>query len=150
MNLEELEKKIKSLEGLEKQVQNLTDLEEIRKLHTNYTYWLCSKQFDDMLNCFTDDAVADIAGKKFEGKTAISGFFHNIVAKNSKPTDGHIVAQPVITIDGNKAKGHWLLFMTYAEPSMRYAQGRQEVDYVKVNGQWKIQTMKFILPWPTA
>lgn len=148
MTLEELEKKVKSLEALEKKVQVLDDIEAIKKLQNDYTYWLCNKQFEEMLNCYTDNPVADIAGKTLEGKAAISGFFYNIMAKNNKSTDGHIAAQPVIDVNGNKAKGYWLLFMTYAEPSMHYSQGRQEVDYVKVKGQWKIQTMKFIRPWP--
>jgi ketosteroid isomerase-like protein len=149
MTLEELEKKFIELEALEKQVQVLTDIEEIKKLHTNYTYWLCNKQFDEMLDCFVEDAVADIVGKIFQGKAAISAFFYNVLAKNN-PKDGHITAQPVITINGTKAHAVWLLFMTYSEPTMRYAQGRQEADYVKVKGQWKMQTMKFIMPWPKA
>jgi hypothetical protein len=43
MTLEELEKKVSRLETLEKQVQVLNDIEEIKKLHTSYTYWLCNK-----------------------------------------------------------------------------------------------------------
>jgi ketosteroid isomerase-like protein len=147
MNLEELAKKVEKLEALEKQVQILNDIEEIKQLHNNYTYWLCNKQFEEMLDCFVDDAVADIAGKIFQGKQAISGFFYSVLSKNN-PKDGHITSQPVIKVDGNKAHAVWLLFMTYSEPTLRYAQGRQEADYVKVNGKWKMQTMKFIMPWP--
>jgi ketosteroid isomerase-like protein len=135
---------------LEQKVQMLLDIEEIRQLHHNYTYWLCNKQFKEMLDCFVDDAVADISGNIFRGKAAISGFFTNVVGQHLKATDGHIAAQPVITVKGDTAHGAWLLFLTYAEPAMHYAQGRQEVDYVKVNGHWKIQFMKFIRPWPQA
>jgi ketosteroid isomerase-like protein len=149
MTFEELEKKVSRLETLEKQVQVLNDIEEIKNLHTNYTYWLCNKQFEEMLDSFVDNAVLDIAGKKFQGKPAISGFFTNVLSKNN-PKDGHITAQPVVRVDGDKAHAAWLLFMTYSEPTMRYAQGRQEVDYVKVNGKWKMQTMQFIMPWPKA
>jgi ketosteroid isomerase-like protein len=138
------------LKELENKLQILEDREEIRQMHHSYTYWLCNKQFAEMLDCFTDDATADIAGKLFRGKNEISGFYTNVVAQHSKPTDGHITAQPVIEVNGNKAHAAWLLFMTYSEPTMRYAQGRQEIDYVKINGKWKIQTMKFILPWPKA
>ncbi|MBN1190592.1 MAG: nuclear transport factor 2 family protein [Dehalococcoidales bacterium] len=149
MTFEELEKKISRLESLEKQVQALNDIEEIKQLHINYTYWLCNKQFEEMLDCFVDDAVANIAGKIFTGKPAIAEFFYNVLSKNN-PRDGHITAQPVISVDGEKAHASWLLFMTYSEPTMRYAQGRQEADYVKVNGRWKMKTMQFIMPWPKA
>jgi ketosteroid isomerase-like protein len=147
MTLEELETRFSKMETLEKQIQVLSDIEEIKQLHINYTYWLCNKQFEEMLDCFVDDAVADIAGKILRGKKAISEFFYSVLSKNN-PKDGHITAQPVVTVNGNLAHATWLLFMTYSEPTMRYAQGRQEADYVKVNARWKMQTMKFIMPWP--
>jgi hypothetical protein len=37
-----------------------------------------------MWDCFVDDAVADIAGKVFQGKPAISGFFYNVLSKELK------------------------------------------------------------------
>jgi ketosteroid isomerase-like protein len=147
MTIDELAKKVSQLETLQKQVQVFNDIEEIKNLHTNYTYWLCNKQFEEMLDCFVEDAVADIAGKIFQGKTAISGFFYNVLAKNN-PRDAHITAQPVVSVNGDQAHAIWLLFMMYNEPTLRYAQGRQEADYVKVNGKWKMKTMKFIMPWP--
>jgi ketosteroid isomerase-like protein len=80
----------------------LNDIEEIRTLHTNYTYWLCNKQFEEMLDCFVEDAAADIAGKIFQGKAAISAFFYNVLAKNN-PRDGHITAQPVVSVNDNQS-----------------------------------------------
>ncbi len=148
MTLEELEKRIRSLERLKRKVRALEDLEEIKKLHHNYIYWMCNKQWDKMIECFTADATADIAGNQFKNKEEIYSFFQNVLEKNIHLNDGHIVAQPVVTVNGNQASGYWILYLFFSEPSMRWMQGRQEVEYVKTGGKWKFKKMKFLLPWP--
>ena len=149
MTLDELEKRVKALEALEKRVQVLEDIEEIKKLHRNYIYWLCNLQWDDMLSCFTENATADIQGDRLrKGKEEIADLFHNVLAKMIKRNDGHFVGQPVISIKGNKAKGYWILYLFFSEPSVRWMQGRQECEYIKVDGEWKFSSMKFINPWP--
>ena len=134
---------------LEKRVQLLEDIEEIKKLHINYIYWLCKLQWDDMLDCFTEDATLDLMDQGVrKGKREISEVFHNVLAKMIKLNDGHFVGQPVISVNGNKAKGHWILYLFFSEPSVRWMQGRQECEYVKVDGKWKFSSVKFINPWP--
>lgn len=147
--MDELEKGSKAIELLAKRVQLLEDIEEIKKLHINYIYWLCNLQWDDMLSCFTENAALDIQGERLrKGKTEIADLFHSVLAKMIKRSDGHFVGQPVISVNGNKAKGYWILYLFFAEPSVRWMQGRQECEYVKVDGKWKFSSMKFINPWP--
>ena len=144
--MDELEKRVKALE---KQVQVLADIEEIKTLHRNYVYYLCNLQWDDMLGCFVEDATADIQGDRLrKGKEEIADFFHSVLAKMVTRNDGHFVGQPVISVNGNKAKGYWILYLFFSEPSVRWMQGRQECEYVKVDGEWKYSAMKFINPWP--
>jgi hypothetical protein len=149
MTLDELEKRVKALETLAKKVQVLEDIEEIKKLHTNYVYWMCNLQWDDMLRCFTDNATLDIQGeRRRKGKEEIADLFENVLAKRIKPNDGHFVGQPVISVNGNKANGFWILYLFFSEPSVRWMQGRQECEYIKVSGKWQISSMRFINPWP--
>ena len=49
-----------TLDELVKRVQILEDIEEIKKLHTNYIYWLCKLQWDNMLDCFAEDATLEL------------------------------------------------------------------------------------------
>ncbi len=141
MTLEELEKKVKVLE----------DIEEIKKLHINYVYLLCNLQWDDMLDCFAEDATLDLLDHGVRrGKKEISEMFHNVLAKMIKRTDGHFVGQPVITVEGDKAKGYWILYLFFAEPEVRWLQGRQDCEYVRINGKWKFSSVKFSSPWPGA
>jgi hypothetical protein len=147
---EELEKRVKALEGLGEKVKLLEDIEAIKQLHQNYVYLLCNLQWDDMLECFAENAQLELPGQAvLKGKKEISGVFHNVLGKMIKRTDGHFVGQPVITVDGDRAKGYWILYLFFAEPEVKWGQGRQDCEYVRVNGKWKFSSVKFTLPWPT-
>ena len=138
-----------TLDELVKRVQILEDIEEIKKLHTNYIYWLCKLQWDNMLDCFAEDATLELMDQGVrKGKQEISEVFLNVLAKMIKLNDGHFVGQPVISVNGDRAKGYWILYLFFSEPSVRWMQGRQECEYVKVGGKWKFSSVKFINPWP--
>jgi hypothetical protein len=149
MTSEELEKRIQNLEALENKIQVLGDIEEIKNLHRNYVSWLCLKQWDKMLDCFSQNAVADIQGETFrKGKTEIADLFYNVMEKKINRNDAHILSQPIISVEGKKARGYWTLHILFSGPDGRWVQGRQECDYIKVKGQWKYSSMKFVFPWP--
>jgi hypothetical protein len=140
-----------TLEELEKRVKVLEDIEAIKKLHINYVYLLCNLQWEDMLDCFAEDATMELLDQGVrKGKKEISGVFHNVLAKMIKRNDGHFVGQPIITVKGDKAKGHWILYLFFAEPEVRWLQGRQDCEYVRVKGEWKFSSVKFTAPWPGA
>ena len=138
-----------TLEDMEKRLGVLEDIEAIKSMHREYAFALAGQQWDDMLDCFADDAVADIwqwglrTGRKEIEELFKEGFQGRIL-----PTHGHLVAEPVITVDGDKAGGHWILFLFFPEPDMRWIQGRHDCRYVKVDGKWKFSYLKFTRPWP--
>jgi len=138
------------IEALSKRVEVLEDAEEIKRLHREYVYSLCEKKWDNMLECFVEDAEAEIMGERFKGKKEIEAFFKNVLEERISLKDGHIVCQPVIAVRGEEASGHWILYLFFSEPSWRWMQGRQECEYVKVGGRWKIKKMRFFAPWPMA
>jgi hypothetical protein len=53
-------------------------------------------------------------------------------------------------VDGNTAKGTWALYLFWSEPEVKWVQGRQECEYEKINGEWKIKSNKYIRPWPVG
>jgi len=134
---------------LEKRVKVLEDIEAIKKFHINYVYLLCEQRWDDMVECFAEDATMELLDSGVvKGKKEISGVFHKVLAERIKRNDGHLVGQPIITVNGDKAKGQWLLYLFFAEPEVRWLQGRQDCEYVRVNGEWKFSKVKFTAPWP--
>ena len=137
-----------TLEDVEKRLRRLEDINEIKNLHRDYVYALASQQWDDMLTCFADDGVADIwtHGPR-RGKKEIGELFQSFEGK-ILPTHGHLVAQPVIEVDGDGAEGYWLLYVFLNDAEMQWIQGRYDCKYIRVDGEWKFSHMKYTRPWP--
>jgi|WetSurMetagenome_2_1015567.scaffolds.fasta_scaffold82995_2 hypothetical protein len=133
-NLEELEKRIKAIE----------DLEEIKKLHQKYMDLMDNLSYPEVLNLFTEDASVEIRNSGvLKGKEGLTDIYINKLGKRTSRSEGHFVIQPDIIIDGNKARGTWLVYMLFSKPDVEWVQGRNEAGYIKIDGKWKIQSMKF-------
>lgn len=129
---------------LEKRVKTIEDLEEIRQMHCEYMSCLDNIQFAKALDFFTDDAEVEVRNSGvMKGRANYSKIYLGTLAMRKERHDGHLVAQPVITIDGNKAKGHWIVYMFFSVPVIEWVQGRHDCEYVKENGKWKFSKLKF-------
>jgi len=163
VNIEELEKKyqtlVESLEKAKKRIQSLEDAEEIRDLQSNYIYWLSSRQWEKIVDCFAEDGVVKIeAQPKRKGKTEIAEMFKKLTTDYPNFQEGgRILAQPVIDVQGEKARGYWTMaqfrfnFTTSSETVSLFGpglQGKYDVKYVKEKGKWKFADLKYVRPWP--
>lgn len=144
-----------TLDELEKRVKVLEDVEEIKKLHRDYIFWLDNKQFEEMIECFAKDATEEIGGTggARKGKEEIAKVFREVIAKEPSAKGGHILVQPVITVEGDRAKGYWTMyrFDTFTTPAgqlVKWAQGRYDCEYIRENGKWKFSSLKYTIPWP--
>lgn len=139
-----------TLEQLEKRLRVLEDIEAIKVLHRNYVYALASQQWDDMLDCFAENSAANIWTHGLrQGKKEIGELFNSFEGK-ILPTHGHLVAQPVITIDGDTAEGYWILYLFLPAPEAMWVQGRYDCKYIRVDGKWKFSYLKYTRPWPAT
>jgi len=133
-----------SLEELEKRVQAIEDLEEIKKLHQKYIDLMDNLRYPEVLDLFTDDAKVEIRNLGvLKGKEGLTDVYINKLGKRTARSEGHFVIEPDITVDGNTARGTWLVYMLFSVPDVQWVQGRNEAEYTKVNGKWKIKSMKF-------
>jgi ketosteroid isomerase-like protein len=145
-----------TLEDLEKRMRAFEDIEEIKKLHRQYAYWLNAHQWDEMIDCFTEDALADIGQHgPHKGRKEITELFKVKIAKvNENWNSGHFVTEPIISVEGDRATGSWILYIFVFhgnkpnEPAYTWFQGRHDCEYVKINGKWKYKYIKFTAPWP--
>ena len=143
MTLEEMEKRLKAIE----------DVEAIKNLHNEYLFYLNNSQWQEMADCFTENATANIH-ELHKGRKEILKFFTEVIAKLNagKGRDAHFAVQPVITVDGVKAKGHWLIYIFIADPAtgnaLRWIPGRYDCEYVKEGGHWKFSSLTYTSPWP--
>jgi ketosteroid isomerase-like protein len=159
MSAQDYENKIKMLEKIlgeqQLQIRRFQDIQELQELHSNYAYLLLARDWEKIVDLFTDDAVAILHGRgHFRGKAEIIDIFKNIVQHNSKGKgrDSHVAVQPVIHVDGDKATAQWLMFVISTDPATNHEtiiqHGRHEMEYVRIKGKWKIKYMLFTSPWP--
>jgi hypothetical protein len=140
-----------TLEDLEKRIKALEDLEEIKTLHREYLFCISNLEIDKALECFSDNITADIAQYGLrKGKKEVGEFFREVIRENVfQSKDGHFTGQPVISVEGDGAKGHWMFYRFVPEPApRRWVQGRYDCEYIKENGRWKFSLVKLTRPWP--
>jgi len=137
-----------SLEELQKRIRVLEDIEAIEKLHRKYIFSLSSRAWDDLLDCFAEDSVADIGQHGFrQGKKEIRELVYEDFDK-LEITPGHLACQPVISVAGDRASSYWILYLFPHEKPMRWLQGKHEFEYVRIGVEWKFSKVKFTRPWP--
>ncbi len=146
-----------TLAELEKRVGTLEDMKEIENLQGQYIYWLNNNQWDEILDCFTENATANVYTHGLRrGKKEIIEMFREEISKleQGKDRDGHFAIQPVISVDGDKATGQWLMYVMISNPitgnAQKWLNGKYENEYVKVDGKWKISSLKWTYPWPVT
>ena len=79
-------------EELGKRVKVLEDIEAIKKMHINYVYLLCNQQWDDMLECFAEDATMELLGR---ANWWLPGWLDRLLPKISIEAPPHPAAVPV-------------------------------------------------------
>ena len=135
-----------SLEDLEKRVQALEDLEAIKKLHRRYINLMDYLRYHEVPDLFTEDATVEIrnSGVK-KGRKAIAEIYVGVLGKKRGNIryDAHMAIQPDIVVDGDTAKGTWLIYMLFSMPAIEWVQGKNECEYKKENGRWRISKLKF-------
>ena len=155
-----------TLQEIEKRVQALEDIEQIKQLHYRYIYALNDGQYDEIIDMFAEDMIEDgfPRGEKRTGKKEIAEVYRAMEeGARGKLRHTTIVAQPVISVEGDKAKAYWLWLGRLADRRVFKSEeeadedtvvqvlpklGRYDMEYKKVDGKWKISYLKFTLPWP--
>lgn len=145
------------LTELEKRIEMIEDIMEIEKLQNQYAYYLANNQWDECVDCFSENATVNVYTHGLRrGRKEITDMFKDEISKLNmgKDRDGHSIFQPVITVEGNKAKGQWLMYVWIADPATGNAQkwwnGKYDNEFEKVEGKWKISSLKWTYPWPAT
>ena len=132
----------------QKELQRLVDIEAIK--HLKYTYaGFCDDDHnpDEVAKLFVEDGVwTDPTGTwgTGTGREGIRKLFQCFA--EAIDFSQHNMFNPRIQVNGDKATGTWYLLGPY-----RFRKTKKEMwlagayleDYVKVNGEWKYQTMRF-------
>ena len=123
---------------------DLQEIEAIKRLKYKYFRCLDTKRWDEMRECFTEDATSAYSSGKysFQGRENILKF---LIDAMDRPTvlSAHHGHHPEIEItSATTAVGVWALSDTFIDVEMgitvRGAAYYRD-EYVKLNGQWKIK-----------
>ncbi len=152
MTMEEMEKRLKAAEDalkeLEKRVRVTEDIQEIHKLQRRYVNALICTEWDDCADCFAQDAVVDVyLHDPIKGNANIRRWFKEDLSRTHAGKEGDVLVHPVIEVDGDTAKGTWLIYLMYCYPrtgqALFWVQGFYTMEYVRENGRWKISYMNW-------
>jgi len=138
-----------------KRITVLEDIEAIKKLKSLYCYLADAgingdmSKIDELMTYFTDDAWIDFGAVDLpdvhKGKEAVTKFYKSFVCE-ALSYSAHLVANPIIEVNGNKAKGKWYVFVPCTIREINSASwlfGKYEEAYIKIDGQWKWRSMIF-------
>jgi len=129
----------------ERRLTRIEDLEAIKQLKARY----CDICDDDhnpnkITTLFVEDGVWEGGDfGKAQGHVAIRQLFQTF--QRLIGFSQHMVMNPIIEIDGTRAKGTWYFLgpFTFRKGNeAKWVAVKYEDDYVKVNGEWKYQHLR--------
>jgi len=136
------------LAELEARLRRLEDVEAIKRLKHRYFRSLDTQQWDDVLECFSDDAAVDYGPNiRLEGKEALTKHLRERLRMEGSAGvhQGH---NPEIDVTDEKtARGTWELYVHSIWKQMNRSlqlAGFYYDDYVKVGGQWRIEKSRMV------
>ena len=124
---------------------DLQEIEAIKRLKYKYMRCIDEKRWDELAECFTEDATVSYSGGTyaFAGRDAIMKFMVDSMDRDSF-FSSHRIGQPEIDLTGEAtATGIWALedtvIDTQFEITLRGSAFYRD-EYRKVDGQWKIRS----------
>jgi len=134
---------VSELGQLEARLRRLEEIEAIKRLKYRYLRCLDSKLWDELAECFAEDAITAYAGGTyaFQGRDAIMKFLRESLATSPSMHLGH---HPEIELTSDTtATGTWQLCdHLIRKDATRFMTGMAfyHDEYVKIDGEWKIKS----------
>lgn len=130
---------------LETRIQRWEDIEAIKRLKYRYARCLDYKDWEQMAECFVEDATVNYSDGKFsfQGVKAIIDFLKENLGSHDRITF-HQNTHPEIEITGpTTAKGTWAMRDYVIDKSLNISVSGAAFyydEYVKRGGEWKIKS----------
>lgn len=135
--------------SLEQRIDRLESIEAIRQLKYTYCHY-CDIGYQPELigSLFADDAIADYGSDYNIGPEQVANRFRG--EADRIPFAAHLVANPIIEVDGDTAHGTWWILMPSSyivdgTPVAKWFLAEYDEDYVRIDGQWKFKKLKIDL-----
>ncbi len=150
-------KDAQTIAELQRRVQNLEDVQAIERLERAYGHYVDKNLWDQVVDLFADDGTVELDQRGiFVGKAGVRRLFletlgHGQVGLKKGTLFNHIQVEGVVDVDagGHTAKARYHVIIQVAGFGGNdgfWSDGVYENEFVKDNGVWKFQKLKF---WPT-
>ena len=127
---------------LETRIKILEDIEAIKQEKSRYVYCLDVRDWDGVLEHYTEDAKVDFGDLgQYEGSEEMVKYFKEDFPPLISFTI-HMTQDPIIEVNGDTAKGRWYMHesLTFAATNRAsWGAARYDDELVRVNGKWKVR-----------
>lgn len=167
--MDELETLRATVTALAHRVDMLEDVNDIRKLHYAYGYYIDFCQYDEVVQLFAKDGAVVFLSGEYHGREGVARLYKTwfqqyFTQGRAGPEDGflldHFQMQDIITVapDRSTAKGRFRAvlmggchesreYKPEGLPDQFYEAGIYENDYVREDGVWKIKRLDYMVQW---
>ncbi|PKQ01017.1 MAG: hypothetical protein CVT74_01395 [Alphaproteobacteria bacterium HGW-Alphaproteobacteria-13] len=137
-------------EALHARIQALEDAADIARLKAAYCA-ACDADHDGeaVSRLFVPDGRWIARGKfMLEGRDAIRAYFDGIRQSGRIRASSHMIGNPEISVEGDRARGRWHLLMLYEGPNERGERAffriiaRYDDMFVRAGGAWRFQSLQ--------
>jgi uncharacterized protein (TIGR02246 family) len=138
------------MNAFERRLRVLEDIESIRRLKARY----CQACDDDhnpdaVAACFVEDGLWEgpNLGVRAQGRAAIRAYIGGVRDGGRMRTSAHMVTNPIIEVDGDRATGQWRLLMMYTtrpvDGKVEHHRiiGKYDEVYVRLDGVWLFERL---------
>lgn len=115
----------------------------IRECKHAYCYALDAADADRLVDVFTPDGAIDISVYgTASGPEELREFVDWV--DDAVDHSAHLVANPVVDVDGDTARGTWyyVVVLEYPDGEVEFGQGRYEDEFRHVDGEWNLERVQ--------
>ncbi|MEY9211754.1 nuclear transport factor 2 family protein [Thermobifida halotolerans] len=128
------------------------DREAIAELKHAYCWHYDTGDLDALMRLFTADAVCDLDafGSWRSAEEIRQGYARQMAATGIPGTRLHSVSNPVIRVNGDRAKGWWYLVDYNIEPGCTAPVrilATYDDDYLRTEEGWRIERTRLSIRW---
>lgn len=136
--------------ALKAKLQVIEDKEAIRDLTHRYMQGMHDARWDDVVECFSEDASYDHGMLGYlHTKADIESFYTEFMPQFEQAGGWafDMLGNPVISVDGDHAEGRWFLLTLLINPDTQepaWNIATLEYEYIRENSQWKFRRNRCI------
>ena len=142
MNLEaEVEALRREVESLRAEARAASDYIAISNLQRAYGYYVDKGLWDEAADLFAEDGTLEIAGRGvYRSRERVREYLHQLPEFRRGVLFNHMQLQPVIHVDGDRAKARWRTFIQLGilDAEARWGEATYENEYVREGETWQI------------